>query len=331
MSAGPSFALPNDVPYRSLRWRDLVPGAVMLGVLVVTTAATLKYARIGSLRGDTVRYYASFASARNVMGGTEVWINGAKVGRVKGVHFAPPSADTSRRVVIEFEVLKKYRAQIRENSTARLGTGTRVMGPAVVGITIGSPDARLLPANDTIRGGRVADVQSIAESFGEVSKELPELMANAKVLSSSLASARGTIGALTSLDAPKRIEALLDNASRLSDRATAGKGTLALAWQGGDLIARAKSAAAGADSIRMLLASDRTSIGRFRRDSTLLRTVADVRDELSITSALLASQNGTLGRFAQDSIIAVQMAEMSKQMTDLFADIKKRPFRYIAF
>ena len=81
----------------------------------------------------------------------------------------------------------------------------------------------------------------------------------------------------------------------------------------------------------MLLASDRTSIGRFRRDSTLLRTVADVRDELSITSALLASQNGTLGRFAQDSIIAVQMAEMSKQMTDLFADIKKRPFRYIAF
>jgi hypothetical protein len=27
----------------------------------------------------------------------------------------------------------------------------------------------------------------------------------------------------------------------------------------------------------------------------------------------------------------VQTAEMSKQMTELFADIKKRPFRYIAF
>jgi hypothetical protein len=56
-----------------------------------------------------------------------------------------------------------------------------------------------------------------------------------------------------------------------------------------------------------------------------------VRDELSITSRLLASPSGTLGRFAQDSIIAVQMAEMSKQMTELFNDMKRRPFRYIAF
>src|SRR5436190_1601717 len=65
LSPGPSFALPHGVPYRSLRWRELIPGAAMLGVLAATTAATLKYARIGSLHGDTVHYYASFASARN--------------------------------------------------------------------------------------------------------------------------------------------------------------------------------------------------------------------------------------------------------------------------
>jgi ABC-type transporter Mla subunit MlaD len=303
----------------------------MLGVLVVTIGATLKYARIGSLHGDTVRYFASFTSARNVMGGTEVWINGAKVGRVRTVRFAPPSADTARRVVVEFEVLKKYRDQIRENSIARLGTGTRVMGPAVVGLTVGTPEARVVPADDTIRGVSGGDVQTMAESFGEVTKDFPELRANVKVLSSSLASTRGTIGALTSLDAPKRIEALLDNASRLTDRATSGNGTIALAWQRGELIARAKSATARADSVRTLLASDRTSLGRIRRDSTLLRTVGEVRDELSIVSGLLAKQDGTVGRFSQDSIIAVQMAEMSKQMTNLFADIKKRPFRYIAF
>jgi hypothetical protein len=99
----------------------------------------------------------------------------------------------------------------------------------------------------------------------------------------------------------------------------------------GELIARAKAAAAQADSVQVLLASDRSSLGRFRRDSSLMRTVADVRDELAITSALLKSQSGTVGRFAQDSIIAVQMTEMSKQMTELFADIKRRPFRYIAF
>jgi len=111
----------------------------------------------------------------------------------------------------------------------------------------------------------------------------------------------------------------------------AASGSLGMAMDGGALVARAKTAAAQADSLRTLVASNQGSLGRFRRDSTLLRSVAEVRDELSITSRLLASKSGTLGRFAQDSIIAVQMAETSKQMTELFNDMKRRPFRYLAF
>lgn len=319
------------MPHRPLTWRHLTPGAVVLGVLVLASAATLKYARIGSLRGDTVRYYASFPGARDVMGGTEVWINGAKVGRVNKVRFARPSTDTANRVVIEFEVLEKYREQIRENSVARLRTGAQLMGPMVLYLTVGTADARVVPANDTIRGTAVGDVQTALASYGDVVREFPALISDVKVLTASLASTRGTIGALTSLDAPKRLEALVDNATRLTDRATSGKGTLALAVQRGQLIARAKAAAAQADSVRMLVAGNRGSLGRFRRDSTLMRTVAELRDELAITSTLLSAHTGTLGRFGQDSIIAVQTAEMSKQMTELFADIKKRPFRYIAF
>ena len=146
------------MPYRALRWRDLLPGAITLGVLLVTTAATLKYARLGMLHGRTVRYYATFASARNVLGGTEVWIAGAKVGRVRDVHFAPPTADTSGRVIIEFEVLAKYRDQIRENTVARLGTGTRIMGQTILGLTVGARDARVVPQGDTIRGVSAADL-----------------------------------------------------------------------------------------------------------------------------------------------------------------------------
>ena len=174
-------------------------------------------------------------------------------------------------------------------------------------------------------------MQALAASYGDVAKEIPDLVANVKVLSSSLASARGTIGALTGLDAPKRFETLLDNASRFTERAMSSKGTLGLALERGQIIARARAANAQADSVRALLASNRSSFGRFRRDSTLISTVADLRDELSITAALLSSPDGSLARFGQDSIIAVQTAEMSKQMTELFADIKKRPFRYIGF
>ena len=317
--------------HRPLRWRYLVPGAVMFGAIILLTGATLKYARIGRLSGPTVHYFTAFSNARNVMGGTEVWINGTKVGRVSSVHFAPPAINTAKRVVVEIEVLQKYRQQIRENSVVKLGTGAQLMGPTVVYITAGTSAARVIPASDTIRTSVGGDIQTLTATFGGVTQELPALMANVKVLNSSLSSADGAVRALTTMDAPKRIETLMGNASRLAERATAGTGTLGLAMQRGEIMTRAKTAAAQADSVRTLLASNQGSFGRFRRDSTLLQAVADVRDELSITSALLASKSGTVGRFAQDSIIAVQMTELSKQMTDLFADMKRRPFRYIAF
>lgn len=316
---------------RSLAWRDLVPGAAVLSVIVVSTGATLKYAQIGRLSGDTVRFYTAFTTARNVMGGTEVWINGRKVGRVEAVRFAPPSTDTTQRVVVELEVLDKYRAQIRENSAARLRTGARLMGATVVYISAGTSESPVLAANDTIPGVSGGEMQTMVTGFGEAARQFPEIVANVKVLSSSLSSTRGTIGALTTLDAPARFEALVANASRFTDRATGGKGSLGLLMGRGAVIERAKAAAAQADSLRALLASEQTSFGRFRRDSTLLRAVAAVRDELSITRALLSAQGGTLGRFGQDSILAVQTAERERLMAELFADIKRRPFRYIAF
>ena len=316
---------------KPLAWRDLIPGAAVLGVIVVSTGATLKYARIGRLSGDTVRFYTAFTSARNVMGGTDVWINGRKVGRVEAVRFASPIADTTRRVVVELEVLAKYRDQIRENSVASLRTGARIMGATVVYVAAGTTDAPVLAANDTIPGKSGGDFQAMSSEFGEATKQLPEIVANVKVLSSSLSSTRGTLGALTTLDAPKRFEALVANASRFTARATGANGSFGLVTGRATVIQRAKAATAQADSLRVLLASDRTSFGRFRRDSTLLTAVAGVRDELSITRALIAAQSGSLARFGQDSIIAVQAAEREKLMTELIGDLKRRPFRYIAF
>lgn len=316
---------------RSLRWRDLVPGALIVVAIALATAATLKYGRIGRLAGETVRFYAAFRSARTVMGGTEVWVNGRKVGRVNAIRFAPAVSDTARRVVLELEVLERYRDQIRQNSLASLRNGARVMGSRVVYISAGTGDAPMVAANDTIPSTSGGDIQVMTATLGEAGRELPAIMANVKVVSASLSSARGTIGALTASDGPGQVAALLENTSRLTARATRGTGTLGLAMRRGEIIARAKSASAQADSLRALLASDRTSFGRFRRDSTLLRAVGQVRDELSITRRLLASQTGTLGRFGSDSIIAVQTAERERLMTELFADLKRRPFRYIAF
>ena len=316
---------------RPTRWRDLLPGVAIIVVLVVGTAATLKYARIGRLAGETVRFFTAFPAAHNVMSGTEVWLNGSKIGRVESVQFAPPSVDTLRRVVLELEIVARHREQVRANSMASLRTGGRVLGSTVVYITAGTPAAPVLTAGDTITGRPETDLGAMARNFGDASKDFPRIVANVRLLSQSLESARGTIGALTTLDAPQRFEALRTNASKLTDRATNGNGTVALALRRRDVLDRARAAAAQADSLRQLLAGEQTSLGRFRRDSTLLVTVGSLRNEVSIVRSLLAEPRGTLGRAGQDSIITIQLVEMEKQLGELFTDIKRRPFRYIAF
>jgi len=97
------------------------------------------------------------------------------------------------------------------------------------------------------------------------------------------------------------------------------------------LRARVQGAMARADSIRQLLASDAHSLGRFRKDSTLMRDVADIRTELERVRSLLDRQDGTIGRFRTDSALVRAVHRDFAALDSLFADLKKHPLRYIAF
>jgi hypothetical protein len=93
----------------------------------------------------------------------------------------------------------------------------------------------------------------------------------------------------------------------------------------------ARVALSRADSIRALLASPRTSLGRFRRDATLMGTVGQVRDELAAFRAQLDDADGTVGRLSSDSAMTRSLADTQREMAMLFEDMRKRPLRYVNF
>jgi hypothetical protein len=92
-----------------------------------------------------------------------------------------------------------------------------------------------------------------------------------------------------------------------------------------------QAAMARADSIRQLLASDSHSLGRFRKDSTLARDVADIRSELGRVRSLLNNPDGTIGRLRTDSALVRAVHRDFAAFDSLFTDLKKHPLRYIAF
>jgi len=66
-------------------WRKLTGGIVALVAIIGGALAIIAFARVGSLRGDTYTAYIVADQANGIFKGTEVWLQGQKVGVVKGV------------------------------------------------------------------------------------------------------------------------------------------------------------------------------------------------------------------------------------------------------
>lgn len=317
---------------RSLRWRDLRIGIAALVVLAAITYGILVYGRLGRLPGETYHAYIQSEDARGIIKGSEVWLNGQKVGAVREIEFLSPAAGGTHRVLLRAELVARHRDAIRHDSEVQIRSGGSLIGAPVVYIMVGTAAAPVVEDGDTIRVEQQVDLEAIGARYADVASQLPVILEDAKSVAATATSTEGTIGSLMT-------EGIGAGASGLGARAGAivanlrnGRGTLGRAMSGdGALVARAKLAMARADSVRELLGSSRTSLGRFRRDSTLAATVGDIRNELSIVGALLAEPRGTAGRMVQDSAIVAGVADVQREMSALLADLKKRPFRYLSF
>lgn len=318
---------------RRLSWSDVRGGALAVCAIVLIAAATLKYLRLGALHGETMPLYARVAEARGLLVGSEVWLSGQKIGKVTGIFFRSPTlADTSSRIEIKMEVLAKYRVAIHRDAVAQIRAGGSVIGAPVVYVTPGTIKTVMIRPGDTVTSHPQADVEGVTGHLSVASRQFPMIINNVKVLAAQLQTTQGTIGAF--MNAPggngseelARARALV---TRLGARLNGG-GAVGQFMQGG-LTTRAQRVMARVDSVRTLLASPNTSLGRYRKDSTLVAEVGDIRDELSIVRSALDQSRGTAGRAIHDSAITNSLTEAQRQMSLLFADIKKHPLRYIVF
>jgi phospholipid/cholesterol/gamma-HCH transport system substrate-binding protein len=318
---------------RRLAWSDVRGGLLAIVAIVGISVATLKYARVGALRGETIRLYALVGEARGILNGSEVWLNGQKIGKVADIQFRSPAiADTTTRLLLTLDVLDKYRRVMHRDAEAQIRAGGSVIGAVVVYLTQGTMAAPPLRDQDTLRARAQVDVEGATVGFRAVTQEFPAIMRNAKELRRELELTQGTLGAVMNEGMAEggKLSATVGRVGQLRRQVSEGHGTVALALSGG-LGARASRVLARTDSVRALLSSSGTNIGRFRRDSTLLTEVADIRNELTIVRKLLDEPRGTAGRVLHDSAMTGALGDAHREMGLLMADMKKHPLRYNPF
>jgi phospholipid/cholesterol/gamma-HCH transport system substrate-binding protein len=316
---------------RRLSWSDVRGGLLACLVIGVAAAAVLKFMRVGALHGDTFRLYALVGGARGVTKGSEVWLNGQKVGRITDIRFRSPGiADTSSRILITMEVLDEHRHAIHRDAVAQIRPGGSIVGPPVVYMSAGTPRAAPLQSGDTVRTLVQSDVEGATAQFAGAAREFPVIMANVSALQAQLQTTEGTIGAFMNGPGFGELRRARVQTSLIVGRVGGQGGSIGPIMNGG-LTSRVGRSLARVDSVRALLASRNTSLGRFRRDSTLLADVADIRNELTLVRAALDEPRGTAGRVLHDSALTNTLGQAEREMTLLFADIKKHPRRYLSF
>src|SRR5215467_1281979 len=94
---------------RAPRWRELLIGITVAAAVLAAALGILIFGRVGILHGKKFTLYVTTDAARGVIRGTEVWLEGQKVGLVEAVSFRPPTTAQSERLVLTLSVLDKAR------------------------------------------------------------------------------------------------------------------------------------------------------------------------------------------------------------------------------
>jgi phospholipid/cholesterol/gamma-HCH transport system substrate-binding protein len=301
-------------------------GIVAVVALTVLVFIVLTYARTGVLHGDKFRLYVAVPNAANLLEGSSVWLNGQRVGTVVSIRFAPATAPPDVRVIIGTDVLKTVRPLIRLDSRASLRSGGTIVGEPVVYIQSGTLAARGVVPGDTIRGAGKSDMEIAASRVTESLEQVPELLADAKIILARTKTAGSRMSAMMSADYGHG--SFGTQTSALMAKLSGGRGSVGRIMRDPDIRVGATRSMASVDSLRALLASRMDEFGRFRRDTTLLVTVRELRRDVAQLRELAASPTGTVGRVAIDSALRRGLDSAFAELTALFADIKKHPLRY---
>lgn len=310
-----------------LAWRELRGGIIAVVVIAVIVFSIFAFARVGGLHGKKVTLYVTTDEAPGVLAGTEVWLSGEKDGLVTDISFRPPGTDTLERLLIKTVFLKRALPHVRRDSYAQIRAGGTLIGTPIIFISAGTAGSPGLKDGDTLRAVPLAGISAITEGAANLIPRVGKLVTTAKEITRKAGEPVGTVGNLRANGLPD-LPDVVAGVGSLNQRAR-GNGAIASALRG-DLQRRATHVMAAADSVRKLVSSNRGSLGRFRRDSTLMTKAGHVLAELDTLRALATSPLGTIAAVHSDSVLARKLTEQHELMAQLMTDIKKHPLRYIS-
>jgi ABC-type transporter Mla subunit MlaD len=309
-------------------WRKLTGGIVALATIIGGAFAIVAFARVGSLRGDTYRAYIVADQASGILKGTEVWLQGQKVGVVKDVGFRVLPTDTAVQTVIQVEVLSQYKQYIRKDSRVEFKPGGTYLGAQVVALRIGSHSAPVLEAGDTLTRVSVIDPEQRSIELTAAGQDIPEIVSSLRAIGSDLSKTQTQFGNLG--ERSSGLHLMMTHVAQFAKRNAGRKSTLSLLASDNALAKRARLVITRADSL-LRVTQELGTMKRFKADTGLRAALANTRASLDSVRVRISREDGAAGRFVYDNALERDLQNLSEQIARTLADFSKRPERYSPF
>ena len=195
--------------------------AVVIGIFVVVGLLIFVLGVI-TLTGqkksfsNAVNLTAIFDNVEGLQAGSNVWLNGVKVGTVKEVKF-----NKDGRVGVSLGVDEKMQNYIHKDAKAKVGSDG-LIGNKIIVLYGGTPSSPTVNDGDILAVEKIAGMEDMMATFQSNNENLLSITGDFKEISSKLANGQGTIGKLLNDETlSNSMELALANLQRAASNATA--------------------------------------------------------------------------------------------------------------
>ncbi|HEV8674303.1 MAG TPA: MlaD family protein [Methylomirabilota bacterium] len=151
-------------------------GAFILAALVVLVGLIYFLGRQAGLFERQYRLLAGFSQIGGLIEGATVRLAGVPVGRVTAIRLPPSGA---AKVQVEVTIVRRVQGRVRQDSVARIET-LGLLGDKIVEVTLGSPEAPVLPDGAELRTEEPLDTNRLIKQGTELVRNLVEISGELK-------------------------------------------------------------------------------------------------------------------------------------------------------
>ena len=307
-------------------WRKLAGGLTAIALSIIGATAIIAFARVGSLRGKTYIAYILASDASGIFKGTDVWLQGQKVGIVRDVGFRSLASDTAVQIVLEMEIMSAVQPFIRQDSRVEFKPGGTYIGAQVVALSVGSANATALMPGDTLTRVSVIDPDLRSNELAAAGRDLPQIVGSLRAIGNDLSRTASRLSSMG--ERASGLELLARRVATIEKRQRSG--TLARLLEHHALLDSAQEVLATADTLLGFLNGPGT-LSRMRTDTALRHERAAARAALDSLRAQISREDGTMGRLIGDDALRRDLEELRRQIARTAADVSKNPERYSPF